>query len=535
MNFWLEVFTEPKVVICYTKSYLPASGIDTDSVYPYLASMGTMRASLSLPNSAAGAANITIIAINYNHVFTDIWKDNLPHQAIVSAKYYKDNAIKTYFTGRIDTIKLGDELVLGIVAPLVKKIPLRRSTVWEKYSTDEALPIGFGTVTLQPRRYDRRGKLWHLVDGVADEIISVYFKGNRYGNAGLVNTKDETGQAVALMEVGDAVLNASDWKVKVRINNKTNPANVIYDLLTLSGEYLENDLLNFSNECSTENIEVNGLVTGEHVSTRSQIDEILLSVGCGWSQAMRDVARLWPPSIRSDEPVRKIFSDQNASGYAQSSESEIVTELLVKYGYDWASNRFTKTILLRASPAYEKYGYKPASIEARWVVSDRQALELGKRWLSYYSMPIWKGTVNGYGTDPILPGDLVSINIEGFPIAGEVTVVSVTDNLKNGELVTDVESKAGLENTIGLYGQTAFDSGTDIPLLVVADDDFIQVTALDKNGVPASGATVTIANHSITADSNGKAVFPLSAGIYDVSIRYPDGTVRTLKEQSIGL
>lgn len=519
----------------FYRSGTAAPSATTDNLYPDLISIGTVRAELSVAGESAGAATITAVVDNSRSQLASLFAVP-PHQTVARARYTDNKGVdRTYFTGRIDSIAMGDQISVGIVAPLVQPLPLRRTTAWGRYGSDEALPIGWGTVTLQPRRYDSRGRLWHLVDGEAAELITVTRRGELYGNAQLINERDEAGAPVALMEVGDPSTDAGDWGVTVRINSRTNPADVILDLLTLAGESVsDTELAAFRLECAGNGIELHGLAGGEYESVRGQIGEIMESVGGAWAQTAAGIARLWPAIIRGDEPVVREFSNPMSSGSARSDEADIITELTVRYDYNWAAGNYRLALVLRATDAYERYGYRPAEINARWVVSDRQAVRLGQRWLQYYSRPLWRATINGPGGAPISPGALVNITVSELPVSGEMIALSVIDDLVNGAVTVETEAPAGQAGSVSLVSQAALDGGEQTPLLIDADADQAVITALDANGDAAPGAVVTIANKSVTADANGRAVFDLSPGFYDVSIRYPDGTLRTLINQQIG-
>ena len=190
--------------------------------------------------------------------------------------------------------------------PLSTRLPLRTTAAWGQFSELKAIPWVYGRVSLMPVQYDDQRRQFVLADHpilaitrlARDDVASAAYRWS--------NTQDNTGHAVALLELGEPL--AENERLAVSVQGKRhprtgelleNPADVVWDLLAnLAGIPIEaGDLEAFRGECAAWKLTVGGVVDDPTQTIRGALDNLLSSLGAVWSGGMSGWARLWPTSL----------------------------------------------------------------------------------------------------------------------------------------------------------------------------------------------------------------------------------------------
>ena len=197
----------------------------------------------------------------------------------------------------------GDTFGSRYLIPLSDKIPLRLSCVWGEYKTVKAIPHLYGTVSVAPIPYDANYKQFVVADHPIQSVQEVYVNDIKSSSYEFINTSDNTGHAIALITFVDS--KETDDDIRVVCTGKLhpitgglllNPAEVLWDILAnISGlEIVESDLADFRDSCYQLGIESHGGVIDANKTIRSQIDEVMASVGGIWSGGMDGIAKVYP-------------------------------------------------------------------------------------------------------------------------------------------------------------------------------------------------------------------------------------------------
>jgi hypothetical protein len=192
----------------------------------------------------------------------------------------------------------------GIAYPLSSLIPLRTSNVWGSgFKTVSTLSVGYGTVTVTPVQYDKFGYEFFVLDHAMQGIDQVLVDDKEEHNFSFTNKVDSEGRAIALI----TFVNAMTGKEVISVTGRgkmhpkyghllINPADVLWDFLSnvCNLPILSEDVERFRTECSNAGIDLNGVINDNSKTIRSQIDEMMMSVGGVWSGGMPGIARIYP-------------------------------------------------------------------------------------------------------------------------------------------------------------------------------------------------------------------------------------------------
>lgn len=281
---------------------------------------------------------------------------------------------------------------------LSDKVPLRNTSVWEGFSTVETLPIGYGTVTVNPIKFTSNGLKWLILDHPIQSIISVRRSGVAETAFKLKQEVDNTGKAVAflILETSAAV-----GSIEVTCNGKlhprtgvlmTNPADIIWDILQLSRTgVLEAELDVFRRECQEFGLTVSGVLRDRRVTTRTVLDEITNSIGAVWSGGMPSIARIFPRDFPVNEPLFDSFDEKvikNLEGRAKAKD--LFTKLRLLYDFNHATDEARKVIEIEAIEVRKDQGDLPDELELKWTSNNRQALNIGTRYLQWLARKRWQ-------------------------------------------------------------------------------------------------------------------------------------------------
>lgn len=409
---------------------------------------------------------------------------------------------------------------------LTNPVPLRTTAQLSFFDSPASLPRVYGRVTLSPIKYRKDGRQWLLADHAIQGVDSVKWAGKAYQSWDAVNWKDDNGHSIALLETFDTI-EPEDLTVTVRGLTASdgslvqNPADIVYDVLAFSGVSITRSQLDaFRTE--TQGMLLSGVVDGSEQTLRSQIDDILLSVGAVWSLGMPRIARLWPATLSSTEPYYLTLSALDIDSVESEADSaELVTALRVKYAYDHYQGEFTKSLLLEAPLQIRKYGRVERELEFNWTSDDRQAVAVAKRYLQYWSRPVWRSTLtlSSEAATETPPGVVVSVSHPYLPTTGALLTVGASVDILAGQTTIETEAAYGSAPTVTLVQTSEQFADIEQTLFSEFQNDVATIQALSSStGLPLPGATVTLNGITRTADSNGVATFNIAPGVYQLRI-----------------
>ena len=331
---------------------------------------------------------------------------------------------------------------MSLQQALTRKVPLRTSAAWASFSELVPLRVGYGRITITPDQYDQERFFFFLLDHPVTGL-SVKRNGEPYNNIAFHNQADETGRAISLLELGEAL--AVDETLTVELLGRRhpddgrlleNPGDVLYDLLANVAGYSvdEERLIDFRAECDAQAhpIKITGIIDNHQPTLRSTIAEIMQSIGAMWALSVPTLARLYPTGIDSNEIIFGYFAGipdgvgilDSRNYSAQYDESDIQTQLQISYDYDWSGNRHQQSVLLSTDrQAIDEDGERPIDIDARWLQSGALADQLGERLLPYLARPRWRvsfdaGNGGVFPAEEIPAGGVISITHPSSPITG---------------------------------------------------------------------------------------------------------------------
>ena len=240
---------------------------------------------------------------------SSIWGNlryNYDRSSALFSKTIDDMHLAIYgapYNNRGCAINGGETFGSRYLIPLTDKIPLRLSCVWGEYKTVKAIPHLYGNVSIEPIPYGTDNKQFVVADHPIQSVQEVYVNDSRVSSYEFINTSDNTGHAIALITFVDPKETSDDIRVVCngKIHPKTggmllNPAEILWDILANISELeiTENDLADFRDTCYQLGIESNGGLVDADRTIRSQIDEVMLSVGGLWSGGMEGIAKVYP-------------------------------------------------------------------------------------------------------------------------------------------------------------------------------------------------------------------------------------------------
>jgi len=197
-----------------------------------------------------------------------------------------------------------------VFLPLTRKIPLRDSTAWGKFSSVQTIPRIYGRATVAPVPYDDSGRVFVVADHPVSGVVSVTADGKTVTAYRLYHQSDSTGKTVAFIEL-QTPITIGTTALAVTVDGllnpvtgllMTNPANVAHDLLQwATGQTIDrNRYAVFASECQRAGVEINGAFTDSNQTLRSALDSIMTSAGATWSSTAVDFAMLWPVLVQSE-------------------------------------------------------------------------------------------------------------------------------------------------------------------------------------------------------------------------------------------
>ncbi len=514
MITWLRLETQPPLEF-YRESQ---SAVTADLAFRRLISIGNVRRPLS--GGGGENANTTVVLDNGDGSLTEYFSPPPLRQ-----KARLISSVGDIFEGTVSACVIGSDIEVELEAggpiPLSDRIPLRETTAWGSYKNKSTLPLVYGRVPVRPIPYDNSATLFVCADHVCQGVDGVTVDGVDVIAYEFRNDVDDTGHAVAVVELADPLPVGSDLIVELRGRVHpdtgellTNPAFVLWDLMAnVVGLPVQiSDLDQFRTETATLGIELGGIIDNASRSIRSQIDEICASIGAVWSAAMPGIARLYPPAASVvRDPDFAVFDRITAGDVkAVSSQGRIVTVLRVLYDFD--GNKPRRAVQFEAPDAKEEYGHIDREIEARWLRSPRQAADLGARILAYQSQPVWEISWSADGGD-IPPGVYVEIRHPRSPVQGSVLVMDSDVNLGAGSMIVAEAPAGALSAVVMTTISTAFEPELSSGASVLYQAGIATFTITDDDGRPLVGARVTMDGvQTNTTDNSGRVQFEADRG-----------------------
>ena len=408
---------------------------------------------------------------------------------------------------------------------LTDPVPLRSTAQLEGFESVEVLPLVYGRVKVQPVKYSADGKTWLIADHAIQGVDEVTKSGLPYNAWGFFNGSDSSGHAVALLQTADAVDGELALSVRGAESNGvliTNPADILNHFLIYCGFSVSASRLdNF--RVTTNDINLAGVVNGSQSTIRSQIDEIMLSVGAVWSLGMPNVARLWPTAIDSDEAHYLTLSALDIDRFeTESDRDDITTAAQVLYGFNYATSEYSQGLSVEALAASEQYGRSEIELAFKWLHEKRNALALARRYLAYSARPAWRSRITISRDDALQtpPGVAITVSHPFAVVSGPQMTVNAAVDILSGTATIETEAAAGDEPVISLI--SASEGFRPIPfddsIVVTAESGAASFTVI-VNGELQPGAIVEIEGKKYTTGETGIAqITGLSVGTYEATI-----------------
>ncbi len=414
--------------------------------------------------------------------------------------------------------------------------PLRQTTVRTAYRDVAVLPYCYGTVTITPIPYSDDNRQVQLADHPIDSVISVIKGKDKYTAYNHVNTTDETGHAIALLDMFDPWESGEDLIVKLRGrwntvtgDLMTNPADVLYDMAQMSGyDMTYNAIDNFRVDAMIGHMTVNGVLDDSYNRTIDAMRDVCGSCGAIVNTGLPGFAAVWP--IDTDIlPTWAEFGTLNTTDLSSdASADDIVTVVRAEFDYDHAAQKYLQSIVLEVDDPdiIGRYGRKEKQISLMWCGNARQAESVAKKQLQYYSRPLWTMDFTSHIVDQdIPPGVAVTVSHVLSPLSGTHAVSASTVNIETGLTKVSIESPVGTapETTVVSLGAAMADITATVTHSTIPGE--VTITALDANKTPIESAYITLDTVTKIADINGKATFTAAPGLHYVKIDDRQGGV----------
>jgi len=286
---------------------------------------------------------------------------------------------------------------LSATYPLSSYVPLRTTAAWPYYEEIKPLPIGYGTVTIQPIRYNASGSVLFLFDHPIAGVDRVMIDGNPAA-FNFYNALDHLGFPCSFVSLTTPVTTTAGVEVTARGKMHqttgmvlTHPADVIADIMAIArSTYSESNLDVFRRECNESGLnEISGVLDNNQQTTRAYLDEIALSLGAVWSGAMPGLFRLFPRTMPADEPIWQEYDEKNTSGVSCSASiRDYYSVLKIKYAWNYATGTPAQAMTLSAIEP-TKTRRVDHEIELKWMHRGRLVYGIGSRLLQHRSRSIW--------------------------------------------------------------------------------------------------------------------------------------------------
>ena len=259
----------------------------------------------------------------------------------------------------------------------------------------------------------------------------------------------------------------------------------------------------FTSEAARRSLTVRG-VFKVSATARAQVSEILASCGAIWADSSPEFARFHP----DDEIPAARVAIEPSSVTAQWRLADVYTQLRVLYAWDAARDAHQGSVLLRAPEAIEDYGVITAELDAGWLWTSAQAIDLGERMLGHHARPRWQ--IRGQAPGVIYPGDAVEVD-------------APTVAPRQGEFIctASLASMSADRSTVTLDAPVTVEARTEVIQIAEAFADYVAVPSFqqtaegvefvirDEDGEVVTEARATLDGETQRyTDAEGRVVFP---------------------------
>jgi len=550
MNHWLEIAAaEGATALTITAPVgagpcaCPAEGRHGGLPLRCLRSISSIERPLSIPGiQSAAVSNMDATLDGHGGTLAGLWGQRPPLRRAAAVK----TTAGAIFEGIISSVSLGQQVRLALEAgmerPLSDRLPLRTTAVWGGWREVQAIPWGWGRVTITPIQYDDTQRLFVLLDHPIEGVEAVTRDDAPCAAWEWRNGTDSTGHAVSFLELAEPLAEGERLAATVRgrMHPDTgrllqSPAEVLHDVLAnlIAAPVAWADFDEWRAE--TEGIQLGGILADDTITCRAAVDELVQSCGGAWSLGMPAIACLWPPT--SDESAPAIAVTPLTAKDLQSSceATGITTSLRVLYDWDYAAGRYLKAIQITAPEAEKQHGTLALEWPAPWLRSSRHAEALGQRILRYLARPRWRLTwqqawTHEAATTPT--GAWADIQHPLSPVAGRVRLINASLDLGQATLQCAAEAAAGEAPQIETQRlSSAFEPLLAAGIKVEMAGDEVIFFIFDEQGQPMGGARVTLDGGKArrTADSQGRVSFPVQRGKHHLLVEM-DGYAPTESE-----
>lgn len=403
-------------------------------------------------------------------------------------------------------------------------LPIRTSALWPAFAKPEPLSVVYGRCTVPAIQYDQTRKFWLVADHPIQGVDSVYRDGKPEKTYAWRNGTDPTGHPVALVELGQPL--AASATLTATVRGKThpssgalleNPADVLQDILRLAGRDVPDaDLADFRAACA--DLAVAGMLT-PGLTARAQLAELADSVGMLWSSALGGMARRHPVESRADgEPIHAAFAAAEvADAKADCRRENLYTALRVEFDWDWVSGSARRSVVLRTDTA-DRYGYREAALQAKWLTGAAQATARGVAWLQAYGRPRWTLSFEADLEPAVPPGGWFALSHPLLPVTGELLALNAERDWSNQRQRIHAERSAGSVPTVSVGGFGGLFAQPDSDLRITYANGIATLVIVDPAGAPIKDAVVTFDDKTAKTDRTGTVRFKTERGAHSVAI-----------------
>lgn len=319
------------------------------------------------------------------------------------------------------------------MARLTDPLPLRRTTVWPGYAEDAIIARVYGRARVPGRRYAVHGKTYVLADHALEGVDAVYEDGEPIAGWRHDNGADSAGHAVAFVRLEKAPKGALSADVR---GLPGDPASILTDL------YPGHDLTELRVWAAHEGLVLGGAFL-QAQTLRSALAFVVSQWAGGWSAGMPGLAGPFPPD--SDAPSYASSGALDRGGLqAECSLDTLVTRLVVRFDWNYASDAAQQTVILSADSA-SRWGVREATLDLPWVKESRQALAIATRWLQWRARPLWTLTWSaGVENRELPPGVWIDLTGADAPVTGRAVVMDLDPGYGRGEVQITAQAPVGL-------------------------------------------------------------------------------------------
>jgi len=415
-------------------------------------------------------------------------------------------------------------------------LPLRSSAVLDAFREAVALSWNFGDLRYSPQAVVQLSDTRFAWSDLTGTVTGVQIDGQEVQGWNAAPFTDSTGHTLVVIELAaplptGAVITATGTGM---VSPRTgalieNPADIIEQIILLSGyamsANMRQGLTRLRAECAAEGLTIAGRIanTGAYGTLRSTLNEIMRSIGGGWSS---DSFWLHPPAQVFTAPPADV--EQRLPEAVVSScvavRGASFSSVAIAFDDQAYAARHRQALTLAVRPSLST-ATLPVALLSGWVRTFASATTIAKRLLRRGSAQVYEVKIDAPAVSPALViGDVFAHASPKFPAAG-LQWLTVLGAQRIG-----ARTEIACELIVPLSGQV-FDvvSRTiagDITQLagveVAASNGQATFTVYDGNGKTVVGANVSLDGGTPKrTDSQGKVTFTAAPGEHKLYVEMP--------------